>query len=198
MNLQDRDKRALMALGFALIVALVILLWPSSSSTPKAVAPGVTTIPMAEQRLARLRNVVAAIPGKKQVLDGVAAQLKQRERGILEAETAAQAQAQLLQLIRKVARSQAPPLELGQVEMGAVQALGADYGEVLVTVHTNCRIEQLVNLLADISAQSEAIATHDLQVRASDLKQKIVAVRLTVSGVMPKRLVPERRGVGAF
>ena len=52
--------------------------------------------------------------------------------------------------------------------------------------------------LADVSAQPESIATHELQVRAQDARQKTLGVRLTVSGVLPKRLAPERKGANVF
>jgi type II secretory pathway component PulM len=191
LTLQPRDKRALMLLSAAIVLSAIIYFWPQGGGTT-VVAPAVNSIPLAEQRLARLRQTVATIPGKEQLLAGVVAQLKEREKGLIEAETAAQAQAQLLQIVRRLLRAQSPPLELGQVDMGAVQLLGDDYAEALVSVSLSCRIEQVVNLLADISAQPEAIATHELQVRAGDARQKTVNVRLTVSGVLPRRLAPQR------
>jgi len=197
MTLQDRDKRALLMLGGAVLISTIVYFWPQGDAAP-AVAPSVDSIPLAEQRLSRLRQVVATIPGKRTVLEGIAAQLKEREKGLIEAETAAQAQAQLLQIVRRVTRAQSPPLEIGQVDMGSVQPLGADYAEALVSVSLTCRIEQLVNLLADISAQPESIATHELQVRAQDARQKTMGVRLTVSGVLPRRLAPERKGGSVF
>ena len=197
MSLQPRDRRALAMLGVSVILTGIVYLWPQPGPS-NVVSPTIDSIPMAEQRLAKLRQVVATIPGKQQVLDGVLAQVNDREKGLLDAETAAQAQAQLLQIIRRVARSQAPPVEIGQVEMGNIQPLGGDYGEALVSVTVLCRIEQLVNLLADMTAQPEAVSTYELQVRTSDLKQKTVSVRVTVAGVLPKRLVPERRGMAGF
>lgn len=197
MSLQPRDRRALAMLGVSVVLTGIVYLWPQPGPS-NVVSPTIDSIPIAEQRLAKLRQVVATIPGKQQVLDGVLAQVKDREKGLLDAETAAQAQAQLLQIIRRVARSQAPPVEIGQVEMGNIQPLGADYGEALVSVTVLCRIEQLVNLLADMTAQPEAVSTYELQVRTSDLKQKTVSVRVTVAGVLPKRLVPERKGIAGF
>ncbi|MCC6591395.1 MAG: hypothetical protein IT168_32215 [Bryobacterales bacterium] len=197
MSLQPRDRRALAMLGVSVILTGIVYLWPQPGPS-NVVSPTIDSIPIAEQRLAKLRQVVATIPGKQQVLDGVIAQLKDREKGLLDAETAAQSQAQLLQIIRRVARAQSPPLEIGMVEMGQIQNLGGDYGEALVSVTVVCRIEQLVNLLADLTAQSEAVSTYELQVRTSDLKQKTVTVRVTVAGVLPKRLAPERKGMAAF
>lgn len=196
MTLQPRDRRALAYLGVALVLVAVMYFWPASA--PKVVAPSSDSIPLAERRLAKAREVAAAVPGKQKYLESLQAQLKEREKGILVADTAAQAQAQLMQLIRKLARAQAPPVELRQLDVGAVQGLGRDYGEVLVTASLSCRIEQLVNLLADITAQPDLIATHELAVNEGDARQKLLNVRLMVSGVVLRKLVPERKGLGAF
>lgn len=197
MSLEPRDRRALALLGAAVAITALIYFWPQPGA-PKVVSPVINSIPAAEQRIARLTQVAATIPGKQDVLNALLGEVKSREKGLLEAETAAQAQAQLLQIVRRVARAQAPPIEIGQVEMGQIQLLGADYAEALVSVTVLCRIEQLVNLLADMTAQPEAVSTYELQVRASDQKQKTISVRLTVAGVLPKRLAPERKGLAGF
>lgn len=197
MKIEQRDKRALAMLGVALVLTAFVYFRPQSGGD--VVAPSVSSVPAAERRLERLRQLAATVPGKQKLVDGVLAQLKEREKGIIEAETAPQAQAQLSQLLRKVMRAQTPPMEVGQVELGGIQAFGADYAEALISVGTVCRIEQLVNLLADLSKQPEMIATREMRVLAVDPRQKTINVRLTVSGVLPKRLVPEQqRRQGAF
>ena len=197
MKLEQRDRRALTMLGGALIVTAAVYFWPAG--TGEVVRPSDSSSPMAERRLERLRELAATVPGKQKLLDGVMTQLKAREKAVIEADTAAQAQAQLSQVIRKLMRAQTPPMETGQVELAPIQPLGKDYGEALVTIGTNCRIEQLVNLLADVSRQPEAIATRELRILAGDPRQKVLSVRLTISGVLPRRLVPvndQRRAPG--
>jgi hypothetical protein len=61
-----------------------------------------------------------------------------------------------------------------------------------VAVQIECRIDQLVNLLAALQAVPELVATSDLRVLSSNAKEKTVAVRLAVSGVVPRRLVAEK------
>jgi hypothetical protein len=129
----------------------------------------------------------------------VTADLAVREKGILQAQTAAQAQAQLLDIVRRTGKSENPPIEFGTVELGQdVTRLGDNYGEVQITVPFICRIEDLVNFLADLTKQQEAIATSEIRMAAQDQKQKTVTVRLTVSGIVPRRLVPEKKGLAAF
>jgi hypothetical protein len=59
-------------------------------------------------------------------------------------------------------------------------------------VQIDCRIDQLVNILAALGSQPELVSTSDLRVASSNAKEKTVGVRLTVSGVVPRRLVPEK------
>lgn len=198
MKLEQRDRRALALLGAALAVTALVYVWPEPGA--EVVAASQSSVPAAERRLERLRELAATVPGKEKLAEGVLVQLKAREKGLIEADTAAQAQAQLSQLLRKVMRAQSPAMEVGQVELGPIQPLGKDYGEALISVGTICRIEQLVNLLADLSKQPEVIATREIRVLAADPRQKTINMRLTVSGVLPKRLVPEQpqRRQGAF
>jgi Type II secretion system (T2SS), protein M subtype b len=100
----------------------------------------------------------------------------------------------LLDIVRRTARAQAPPVELGAVEFQSPARLG-DYAEVRIGVLFSCHIEELLNLLADLASQPEAIAVDEMRISAADPKQKTVSVHLTVSGVVPRRLVPDKKGV---
>jgi hypothetical protein len=90
-----------------------------------------------------------------------------------------------------------PPVEIRATELGGVRALGDAYGEAVVAVQIDCRIDQLVNILAALPSQPELLATSDLRVVSANAKEKTVGVRLTVSGVVPRRLVPEKKNGGA-
>jgi hypothetical protein len=149
-------------------------------------------VALAEARLGRLREIAATVPAKEEILKRVSADLTLREKGMLNADTAAQAQAQLLQLIRRLAAGEAPPVDIRATELNAIHALGDSYGEASVSVQIDCRIDQLVNLLAELQAQPELVATREMRVLSSNAKEKTVSVRLTISGVVPRRLVPEK------
>lgn len=195
MTLQSRDKRALLLLAVAASVMLAYLLL-SGEDASTAVAAPVENIAAAEKRLAKVRKRAAQAPGLEQALRQVSGELAVREKGLIQADTAAQAQAQLIDILKRVARAQQPPIDLGGVELSRqITPLGEDYGEVQVSVPFLCRIEDLVNFLADLTRQPEALATTDLRVSVSDVKQKTIAVRLTVSGAVPKRLVPQKKAV---
>ena len=194
MTLKQRDKRALAILAAAGLLIIILRFGLSEEAQTRVVAPS-DSVAKAEKRLAKLRQLVASLPAREQDLRVVSADLAEREKGVIQAETAAQAQAQLLQVLRLQAGAQTPPIELRTAEMGQVRPLGDHYGEISLPVTFECRIEQLLNLLADVAAQPEILTTSELRISLASAKDKTVNVRLTVSGVAPRRLVPERKGL---
>lgn len=195
MKLGQRDKRALALLAVAGVAALLVYAIAGGSGTSQVVGAA-DSIPGAERRLARARHLAAGVPGQEQALQQVSAELAEREKGVIQADTAAQAQAQLLNVVKRVAASQSPPLEFGTVELGQqVARLGEDYGEVQISMPFTCHLDELLNFLADLTGQPEALASTDLRISAGDAKQKSVTVRLTVAGIVPKRLVPLKKAV---
>jgi Type II secretion system (T2SS), protein M subtype b len=124
------------------------------------------------------------------------AELSTRESGILKADTSAQAGAQLLDVIRRVAMTNGIDVR-GAEDVNRIKALANDYGEVSVTVTFTCAIEQLVNFLAAMANEPQILATNEINVSGGNDKNKNVQVRLSLSGVVPKKLVP-KRGIAAF
>jgi hypothetical protein len=197
MSLQQRDKRALAVLGPAILLAAAIYLWPSGDNAVKVVRPG-DSVENAEKRLTRMRQLAATLPGKEEVLKKAAAELDAREKGLIQADTAAQAQAQLLQIMRRIGKAQPQPIDIRGNEIGQVKPFGDNYGEVLVAVTAECRVDQLVNLLADITAQPELIATSELRFGGANGREKTIPIRMTISGIVPKKLIPQKKGGNAF
>ena len=198
MTLTSRDRRALIGLAAALVVAVAVYVSTGQDTESAAVVAPVRSIPVGEQQLKRLEKVAAAVPGKQQILRRVEAELAAREKSVVSWATAQQAQAHVVQVLRTMGRSQTPPLEFRGVELGQVRKFGEHYGEALVTVTFDAGIEQVVNLLADISAQKELISTHEMRIGQAHAKQKTVPVRLTVSAIVPKTLVPAKKGPGTL
>ncbi len=196
MNAQARNRRALILLAVALAVWVALkLTWKVPDTTA---APAVDSIESAELRLTRLRQRASLVAGREQTLKLAQAELQAREKGIIQAETAAQAQAQLLAIARRTAQALPQPIEFASTELvHEVDRLGDNYGEVFVTVSFGCQIEDLVNFLAELTAQPEAISTRDLRVqqRQTTDQPKGIMVRLTVAGLVSNKLAPARRGV---
>jgi hypothetical protein len=194
MTLSQREQRSLVLLGVAVAFSLTVWLWPSGTSASAPQDSPEQQARLLEQRLLKRRELAAALPAKEGVLKQAQAELASRESGILQADTPAQAQAQMLELFRRLGRKQTPPIDIKSTTVGQVRPLGNYYGEVVVSINFDCQIDQLVNLLADLTAQPEAIATSDLRVGAAAGREKNVPVQLTIAGVVPRRLVPEKKG----
>jgi len=192
MTLKPQDRRALLILGVALAAGALYQFWPASTAAALTAKADANAVATAELRLSRMRQIAATVSGKEGVLKKVSADLAIREAGLLRADTGAQAQAQVIQIVRRLASEEAPPIEIRSTELAALAPLGDAYGAANVTVQIECRIAQLVNFLAAIAAQPELIATQDLQVSAGNAKDKTVRARLTVSGVVPRQLLPDK------
>jgi hypothetical protein len=195
MTLSARDRNLL-----GLWVVMVSLgagywfFWPDGGV---AVLPATATedaVEMSEQRLERLRNIAATAPAKQEILKQVSSELALREAGLIRAETVQQAEAQMITTLRELLGVEA--VEIRSMEMAAVEPLGDGYGLAPVRVQFECRMEQLVNILAGLAARPELMATRDFQILASSPKEKTVRVTLTVVGVVPRELVPDKSKKG--
>ena len=122
--LSERDRRALKALGVAGGIFVVVVsgmwLWPDSSGAGDVTGP---TAPQAEKQLTRLRRLAGAVPAREEIDRRFSAELAGREKGLIDAETPAQAQAQLLQIVRRVAQLQTPAMPIGGSDFSAVRPL---------------------------------------------------------------------------
>lgn len=194
MKLTDRDRRALIGLGIALGLVLMYRVW--SGGGVGVVEASVDSVGLAEKQLARLRQVAAAVPAKEELLKHAAGQIAEREKGVMQVETADQAQAQLLQIVRSTGKAEGIDARGG--EFGPIRPLGDEYGEASVSVAFECGIEQLVNFLAALTRSPELLATNEIQINSANAKLKTIAVRLSLSTVVPRKLVPEKKGLTSF
>jgi len=192
MTLQARDRRALSWLGVSVILSLAVYFWPNGSDA--IVTAASDSVAGQEQRLTRLRDIAATVPAKEAILKKVSVDLDVREKGLIRADSVQQAKAQLVTILRRVADSQSPPVDIRAAEFGAEELLEDSYGVVNAGVSTECSIEQLLRFLGAIAAQPELIATRDLSIRSANSKDKLISVRLTVTGIVPKSLIPVKKG----
>jgi hypothetical protein len=197
MNLTPGGRRAIAWAAVSGILSLIWAYWPESSKSTVAVAAAADSVTLAEKQLAKLREAAATLPQKQEILKQVSGDLALREKGLIVADTAQQAQQQIILVLRQLGRAENPPVEIRSQEIGTVRPLDRDYGEVLVSVQIECGIDQLVNILVGLAARPELIASNDLHVNSTNAKEKTISVRLTVSGVVPRKLVPTKKGAGA-
>ena len=190
-TLTERDRRAILLLVAFGLVFLAVRFWPESDAV--AVVES-ASIPQTERRVQRLRQIDSSLASREEIRKRVAEALAGREKGLIQAETAAQAEAQILQIVRRVLRAQSPPVELRGSELRQPRPVGEEYGEVSVQVTLDCGIEQVLNLLSDLGSQPEALGTVALTFDAANPKQKTVPARIVVSALVPKKLLPKKDG----
>ena len=189
----DRKTAILWISGVAVILILRFFVLADRS---QGVVAASESVPMAEKRLERLRQIAATVPGKEALMKQASGELESREKGMLKADTSAQAQAQLQDLLHKVGAANG--IDIRGVEEARVKPFGNDYGEAAVTVRFSCLIEQLVTLLAALANQPELLSTSEIQITGSADKNKVIQVRLTLSGVVSRKLTLEKKTGGAL
>lgn len=203
MTLSSRERRLLailpVAVGLMLVYRFMTPAPPSTAGkTATPIAGTAQSVKAAELYLDKLKRRAATVPKREEVLKQARTELDAREANLVLGDTAAQAQAQLLQILKAVGRKQQPPLDIRGQEIGQTKPFGPYYGEVFVTVGFDCQIHQLVNFLADLANEQKEIATDEIHLGAGREKDKVMPVRLTVAGLVPRRLVPEKKGAAAF
>jgi len=192
----DRRSRILLAVGGALLIPAAAWRLGAFSIFDTGPVAAAEAIPMAEKRLASLRAKAATIPANEARLRQAQAELATREKGILKADTKAQAQAQLLVLVQSIARANG--IEVRGVERMSEAVISADYAEVSVDVAFGCGIEQLVNLMAALADQPQLLATDAVRINGGNDRKKNIQVHLSVGALVDRKLLPEKkRGQGA-
>jgi len=194
MKISARDRRALAILAVAAVVSGIIWFFTSPNSGPAAQVVSLSSAQL-RQRLALLRQTAAALPVREALLKQTDADLADRERGIVQGDTAAQAQAELVETARRVGK--ANDIDVRGSDSPAPRVFG-DYGIVYSTISFDCHIEQLLNFLADLTRERELIVPSEEHINSGDPKQKLVTVRMVLAGVVAKKLIPEKKGLGAF
>jgi hypothetical protein len=198
VTLSTRDRRSLVVLGVSLAAAGILhLILGGSPATISVASPNVSqdNIGLAQQRLVRLRQITATVPAREAAMKQTAADLTDRERGIIQADTAPQAQAALLEIARRLGKND--ELDVRGGDLGAPKVFG-DYGLVYATITFDCHIEQLVNFLADLSKEPELVAPSEERIASGNPKEKTMGVRMVLAGIVAKKLVPQKKGLAAF
>jgi hypothetical protein len=196
MTITSRDKKALLALAAAGVVFLIVNhTLPQNDAASAVASKGADSVELAQQRAARLRQIAALVPAREAVSKQVSSDLADREKGMIRADTAAQAQAAVGEVAVRVGK--ANQIDIRGGDFPAPKTF-SEYGMVYTTVTFECHIEQLVNFLADLSHQPELVVPSEERITASQPKQKLVSVRMVLAGVTPKKLIPEKKGFAAF
>jgi Type II secretion system (T2SS), protein M subtype b len=184
------DRRYATLLAVAVVLFAIFKFGGSSGSGP-AVVTASDSIPLSEKRLEKLRQAAATVPAEEAIVKQAQAELAARESGLLKGDTKDQAQAELVELMQSVAKANG--IDVRGVERYTQAPIDSDYGEVGVEVTFTCGIEQLVNLLAALADQPQILATNAVRINGGTDKKKQIQVRLGVSGIVPRKLLPEKK-----
>ena len=191
MSQLSRNRQIMLFGTLGVMIASVLVRYGAFGSDDNVVVAH-DSIPVAKQRLEILRRKAATVPGKETVLKQVTAELQKREEGIVVADTAEQARAHLMDVLHKAALANG--FDTTPSELPAVVGLGKDYGQVSVGQGFSCGIDQLVNFLSAIANEPEILATDTIVVTPIKDHNKNLQVRLTFAGVIPKKLIPAKKG----
>jgi len=195
VTLSTRDRRALIILGVAAVSIGIYYLATGTGSVPAADAVPMNSTQL-RQRLVLLRQTAAVLPAREALLKQTQADLADREHGIIQAGTAAEAQSEVLQTAVRLGKSNG--LEVRSSDFGAPKVFG-DYGLVYATVSFDCHVEQLLNFLADLTREPELIVPSEEHIAATgNSKDKTMTVRMMLAGVVAKKLIPEKKALGTF
>jgi Type II secretion system (T2SS), protein M subtype b len=193
------DRKSLLLLAGGVTAILVLWLALPGNRQPAAgavIAVTADSIPATEKRLERMRAIAASVPAREEMLKQALADLAAREKGVMKADTAPQAQAQLIDLVQTIAKANG--IDSHGVERMDAKVVSKDYGEVSVEVAFTCGIEQLVNLLASLADQPQILSTNEIRVNGGADKNKNIEVRLGVTALVTRKLLPEKKGAAGL
>ena len=188
MPVSGRDRRALLFLGIAFVLFLLLqtdwILPP-----PGAAASALGSVEAEQNKLLLAQTQVRQEPLLSAEYRSLQSLEESLEERLLESETAALAQAEMRERVGEL-------LEGAGISMRAsrftnVEAEGEDFAQVPLIVDFTCDITRFVNLLADIANAQELLSTREIKVSSANPKTKAVRVELTVSGYLPITRTPE-------
>ena len=188
MEIQGRDRKALIGLGIALGL-FVILQFDSILPTPGSGAPGIGTVESVEQAF-RLAQVKAR---RKPLVDAEAQAtgkaLAEIEKRLLASENAALAKAEMRQLVEDLLTSEG--IAMRGSRFGTVALEEGGYAQVPLIVDFECQIEQFVNWMAAVANAPQLLSTRRIQLNMGNRLTKSVRAQVSVSGYLPVSRTPE-------
>jgi hypothetical protein len=193
-SLSQRDRRALLLLGAALAIFLVL----QFGVLPRTEGGVVSSTPpdLLEKRLLRLQQVAQQKPRAAAEAQTAGRELAAMEQGLLKAATPALASAQMQQILKELLTSQG--INLQASEFGTVKAVGEDYAQVPLTVIFTCSVDQWINWMAAMRNAPQLLSTLEMRLLQKDQAKKTLEVRMVVAGYIPASLLGTAKRPGAM
>ena len=188
MPVSDRDRRALMFLGIAFVLFLLLQTdWILPAPNATASMPG--SIEAEQNKLLLAQTQVRQEPLLSAEYRSLRSLEESLEDRLLESETAALAQAEMRERVGQLLEGAG--ISMRASRFTSVKAEGEDFAQVPLIVDFTCDVTRFVNLLADIANAQELLSTREIKVSSVNPKTKAVRVELTVSGYLPIARTPE-------
>jgi type II secretory pathway component PulM len=180
MALQQRDRKALKAMAVALGLWLVLrfAVLPVWDRWAEARAE----LPLRENALIKYRQALAGMGAAAESEELLQRRLREAEEGLLQGASAALASAELQGWVKQTTASH--EIEVRSSEFLPVRGQENGYAQVPLGLQFQCRLDQLVNFLAELQASDKTLTVPRFQVQARSGNEKLVSVSLTVAGVM--------------
>lgn len=187
--MSQRDRRALILLGAAVALFLVLqldVLAPSSAGGSSASGAALDAL---EQRLQLAQVQARQRPLTEAELSAAQKRLAKVEGRLLESADPALAQAEMRSVVGQLLDAEGIPLRASR--FSPVKLEQDLYAQVPLVVEFTCGIEQMVNFMAAVANSSRLLATRDIRIRPDKPEVKSVNVTMTVAGFLPMDRAPE-------
>ena len=139
-------------------------------------------LPLRETTLLKYRQAVETASSQSEAAQTLETRLREAEAGLLENTNPSLAAAELQGLVKQITTSQA--IEVRSSDFLPVKALNESYAQVPLGLQFQCRLDQLVNFLAELQASPKFLTVPRLLIQTMGGKEKVVNVNLTVVGLM--------------
>ncbi len=180
MEINQRDKRALWAVGaaLALFVSFRFGIFPAWDRLQEAS----TNLPVRQKTLEKYREAIQAAELRRTEISSLEERLREAEAGLLVSETSALASAEMQELVKQLLA--AHEIEIRSSAFLPARPLGDGYLQVPLRLQFQCSLDQLVSFLEEIGRGPKRLAISNLALQTANAKEKLLSVNMNVAGIM--------------
>jgi hypothetical protein len=182
--MKRRDRRALLALASAVLLALA--LWRKDPRESPAASPilaiGGQPIATLESQLDRSRRTGIPIRSREVALSMSHRELDNAEQFLLSSTSPALARAEMHSILLGLADQHG--IVLDNSHFDPIESSQVEYTAVPITVFATCSIDQIVALLDSIARSNKLLATRLIELRLASSSNKALRARITVAGYL--------------
>ncbi len=189
MEISQRDKRALWAVGVALTLfaSFRFAIFPAWDFLQEASV----NLPDRQKTLEKYREVIQAAELRRAEISSFDARLREAEAGLLASETSALASAEMQEVMKQLMAAQS--IEIRSSTFLPVRPLGDNYLQVPLRLQFQCSLDQLASFLEEIGRGPKRLAISNLALQTANPRVKLISVNMNVAGIMRPAATDEQR-----